>query len=299
MMRRPFGNTGLEVSAIGLGTVEIGMPYGVGPDGAPRRPDEAEAARLLHRALDAGINFLDTARAYGESEAIIGRALRDRRREYVLASKVLPGPRDQVLASIRESFRCLQTDCIDVFMIHSSPPDADRHGEMMEILAGLKKSGAIRFTGASVYGEEAALPAIQAGCDCLEIAYSAFDRRPEARVFEAAEKAGVAVIARSVLLRGALTDRVRHFPAALAPLRAAQAELARLADGGSVLDLAYRYALSRVPPHTVLAGAASLDELEDALRAAAGGPLPPDSCARVAEIRVEPPELVDTQFWPR
>jgi predicted aldo/keto reductase-like oxidoreductase len=76
MRYRQLGRTGFEVSEISLGTVEIGMPYGIGKDGEPSPPDEAEASRLLHSTLDLGVNLIDTARIYGESEAIIGRALR-------------------------------------------------------------------------------------------------------------------------------------------------------------------------------------------------------------------------------
>ena len=81
--------TGFTISEISLGTVEIGMPYGIPENGNFLAPDETSAVRLLNDALDRGINFIDTARAYGESEAIIGRALHNRRQEYVLASKVL------------------------------------------------------------------------------------------------------------------------------------------------------------------------------------------------------------------
>ena len=89
MRYRQLGRTGFKVSEISLGTVEIGMPYGIAVNGVIPVPDETVANRLLHDALDRGINFIDTARAYGGSEAIIGRALRRRRKEYILASKVL------------------------------------------------------------------------------------------------------------------------------------------------------------------------------------------------------------------
>ena len=101
----------MNVSQISLGTVEIGMDYGI----ASPRPDEKEAVRLLHRALDLGINFIDTARVYGESEAIIGRAIAERRKEFVLVSKVLSfdgeglstdGLRARVSNSVSRAFVC-------------------------------------------------------------------------------------------------------------------------------------------------------------------------------------------------
>ena len=78
MRHRPLGRTGFEVSQISLGTVEIGMSYGIAQNGNVPVPDEGASSRLLNTALDLGVNFIDTARAYCESEAIIGRALRGR-----------------------------------------------------------------------------------------------------------------------------------------------------------------------------------------------------------------------------
>src|SRR4051812_1623147 len=92
MRYRPLGRTGLNVSEISLGTVEIGLDYGLSADGQAHRPQEPEVAQLLNRALDLGVNFLDTARAYGESEALIGRILRDRKHDFLLCSKVAAGP---------------------------------------------------------------------------------------------------------------------------------------------------------------------------------------------------------------
>ena len=88
MNYRRLGRTGLQVSEIGLGTVELALDYGVPVAGEHLRPPEEQAARLLNRALDLGVTFIDTARSYGASEEIIGRALKGRRSEYVLASKL-------------------------------------------------------------------------------------------------------------------------------------------------------------------------------------------------------------------
>jgi len=81
MRYRTLGRTGLQVSEIGLGTVELGLNYGMPVAGEHLRPSEEHAARLLNRALDLGVTFVDTARAYGASEEVIGRALAGRRGE--------------------------------------------------------------------------------------------------------------------------------------------------------------------------------------------------------------------------
>ncbi|MEZ4616471.1 MAG: aldo/keto reductase [Caldilineaceae bacterium] len=88
MHYRTLGRTGLKVSALALGTVELGMDYGIGTPDHFVRPPEMAAIALVHAALDVGINFIDTARAYGESEVVLGKALRGRRDQVVLATKV-------------------------------------------------------------------------------------------------------------------------------------------------------------------------------------------------------------------
>lgn len=294
---------------ISLGTVEIGLDYGLSETGSAKRPDEAAAAKLLHRALDLGINFLDTARLYGESEAIIGRALRSRRSEFFLASKVpsfqsegLEGAvlRGRVMASVHESLHFLQTDTIDLMLIHSAPAEVIVRGEVAEALEELKKSGCIRHIGASVYGEETALQAIECGqFDCVQLAYSALDRRTESRVFPAARAKDVGIVARSVLLRGALTDRRRHLPDSLAALKSSAERLADLARGEaeSLPELSYRYVLSHEPPHTALVGALSIGEVEAAIGFAERGPLSSELVARMQGVRCEREELLNPGTW--
>ncbi len=238
MELRTLGRTGLLVSGISLGTVEIGLDYGIGPDGQARRPPESDAHRLLHRALDLGVNFIDTARAYGESEAIIGRSIRDRRHEYVLCSKVLAyanesgqALRHKVTESVDTSLRELATDTIDIMMIHSAPTDVLQRGDLLAVLQDLKQAGKFRFIGASVYGEQAARHAIESGgFDCLQVAYSALDRRPEDCVWPQALQCDVGIVARSVLLKGVLTPRHRYLPEQLSILREAADQLGELAE---------------------------------------------------------------------
>src|SRR5262245_44496662 len=129
--KRRLGRTGLEVSEISLGTVEIGMAYGI----EAAKPSESEAAALLTEALDLGANLLDTARAYGDAEGIIGRHLVDRRDEYVLLSKVPVGKRDIVQTTVEQSLRQLRTDHIDIMLVHCGygvVPDEDTIASLVE-----------------------------------------------------------------------------------------------------------------------------------------------------------------------
>ena len=305
MEYRRFGRTGLRVSAISLGTVELGMDYGIRSGAERLRPDESDAAALLHFALDSGINLIDTARAYGASEGIIGRALRQRRGEYILVSKVkpCPGRPAQVRSQVEQSLCELQTSWLDVMMLHCGnepEPDAESAG----VLAEMRDAGRLRFVGASVYGPAAALAAIRSGrFDCIEIAYSVLDRRPEAEVLAAAREHDVGVIARSVLLKGALTERCRLLPAALEPVKRSVAKLAVIAgmnagSSASLPEFAYRYVLGSEPPHSALVGTASRAELEECLQFAAHGPLAPEQILAAQSVRVDDERWLNPGNWP-
>jgi len=300
--RRPFGRTGFTVSEIALGTVEIGLDYGIpGSDGFAR-PSAAEAERLLHFALDAGVNFIDTARAYGEAETIIGRAIGSRRSEFVLCSKVQPAAPAAVAASVEESLRQLRTDALDILLVHSSSIQPDTGFEIVPVMRDLQAQGKVRSIGASVYGEAAALAAINSGLfDCIQVAYSVLDRRIEAGAIAAARRHNVGIMARSVLLKGALTHRVDLLPAALDPLKQAVAERRAIAAGevGSLPELAYRYVLSGDLPETALVGTSRIEELHQAILFARKGPLPEAVLERIRALPIPAPELLNPGLWPQ
>ncbi|MCC6858938.1 MAG: aldo/keto reductase [Bryobacterales bacterium] len=305
MERRRLGRTNFPASVISLGTVEIGMPYGLAAEGEQRQVGEAEAARLLHGALDLGINVIDTARVYGESEAIIGRTLAARRGEYFLATKtpVFEDAADRgsrVIASLEESLRQLRTDVVDLLQLHTSGTAWLGAAELADALDELRRRALIRFTGASVYGEEAALAAIRSNrFDCVQIAWSALDRRPETAVLPAAREYDVGVIVRSVLLKGVLTHRSRGLPEHLRPLKEASAALEGIAHsrGLELPELAYRYVLGQSCPLTALVGARSLEEAQAAAAYAGRGPLPGEIVARIREVTVEREELLHPGAW--
>jgi aryl-alcohol dehydrogenase-like predicted oxidoreductase len=310
MMRyRRLGRTGLMVSEISLGTVELGMDYGIPVGTEHLRPSETDAARLLHRALDLGVNFIDTARAYGASEEVIGRALKTRRREYFLCSKVALPPADvrgqalvrHVRASIAESLRALQTDYLDVLKIHSTTVEEIRRGEMIAAMLDAVQAGHVRFVGASTYGEEAPLLALADGrYDCLQIAYSAVDRRPEARILPLARQKDVGIVVRSVLLRGALSHRYALLPAPLEELKTAIAKLDALrgSEVASLPELSYRYVLAHEAVSTALVGTARLSELEEVVGFAMRPPLSADLVAAIRQVVVEDDAQLNPGKWP-
>lgn len=309
LRKRRLGRTHLYISEISLGCVEIGMDYGIAPEGKPRRPPEAEANRILHAALDLGVTHLDTARAYGESEAIIGRALKDRRDEFVLTTKIpvqkqawlsTAELREHCRSSIETSLQALQTDRIDIALLHTSGPEILRRRDVPKILS--EECGKhVRFFGASVYGTESARVAIDSGwCDCVQMAYSMLDRRPEADVLDRARKKDVGVVARSVLLKGALTRRCENLPEELEALRKAVSEAAKLSPEGldGLPELAYRYVLSDERVHTALVGASRVEEVEQAVRFAAEGPLRRHQMHDIQQMEIDEERILNPGNWP-
>lgn len=306
MNYRLLGRTGLRISEISLGTVELGLDYGVPVAGEHLRPPVEEASRLLNRALDLGVNFIDTARVYGASEEIIGRALKTRRDEYILCTKVTAPPAGQsaaehVRSSIAESLRLLHTDHVDVLKIHSASVEDIHRGEIIAAMLDAQRAGQVRFVGASAYDEEAPRLALEDGrYDCLQIAYSAIDRRLEQRILPLAQQKGVGIVVRSVLLRGVLTHRHTLLPPQLAELKAAIAALNELVGGetASLPELAYRYVLAHPAVSTALVGTARSGELDAAVEFGSRPPLSAELIAHIRRIIVGDEDQLHPGKWP-
>ena len=310
MNYRQLGRTGLRVSEIGLGTVELGLDYGVLVGEEHLRPTTIQATYLLNRALDLGVNFIDTARAYGTSEEVIGRALKSRRGEYILASKLVPireeGQTDQQLraqvkTSIVESLRMLQTDVIDLLQIHHATVDVVRGGRVLAAVQEAQRAGAVRFIGASTYGEAAPLAVLaDGGYDTLQIAYNLADRTLEESVLPLVQQQGLGLIVRSVLLRGVLTSRYTYLPQQLADLKLVIARLNSLVgiDVASLPEMAYRFVLANSAVSTALVGTARTEELAAALAFADMGHLPTALVAAIREINIIDPRQLIPSNWP-
>lgn len=318
MKYRQLGNTDLQVSALSLGTVALGMAYGITPQGgeAAREgmppPTLDEATRLVHAALDGGINFIDTARGYGRSEEILGHALQGKRERVVLATKIgcfdregniLRGSalRQAMEASIAESLRLLRTDYVDLLMLHSAPVPLLRETDAMEILGEFREKGYARAIGASTYGEEAARVAIEQGANALQVAFNLFDQRLAAEVFPLARAAGTGIVVRSVFLKGVLTPRAEDLPDRLEKLkaqsRAAAAYGADLTPPLDRIELALRFVLSRPDVTTALVGVRTEAELQASLASAEAEQLPAGVLERLAAFALDDPQLLDPGAW--
>jgi aryl-alcohol dehydrogenase-like predicted oxidoreductase len=219
MEYRTLGRTGVRVSAHCLGTMMFGS-WGTA--------SEDECIRMTHAALDAGINFVDTADVYGEgrSEEIVGKALRERRDEVVLATKVHgemgPGQNDRgnsrlwIAREVEASLRRLGTDHIDLYQMHR--PDPDTHiEETLGALTELVRQGKIRYLGTSTFPSwqivEAHWASERRGLErfaCEQPPYSIFVRHIELDVLPVVQSYGMGAIVWSPLAAGWLTGKYRR-----------------------------------------------------------------------------------------
>ena len=293
---RTLGRTGLRVSSIGFGTVSLGVDYGIAAPGQFGRPRDEDSIEILQRSFANGVTLYDTAPAYGESERLLGAALHG---NAIVATKVSIGT--DVEASLQRSCVRLEREQLELVQIHNATVEILRGGDLLDALEEARARGKIRFIGASVYSEAEALAAIECGrIDVLQVAYNLLDQRMAARVFPAAQAAGVGVLVRSAFLKGALTEKAAHLPDALAALRRA-AETARDAlgiDWVGLPEMALRFCLSHPAVSAVLFGARTNDELDAALAFAKAGPLPADLLQRTTELALSDDDLLNPAKWP-
>lgn len=302
---RLLGRTGLNVSALSLGTVSLGTDYGIAAPGQFQRPDEDSAIHLMRRAVDCGVTLVDTAPGYGESERLVGRALGSNA-DVIVATKVTapvgPDVQSAIDASLASSRRALERDRLDIVQIHNATADLVAKGDITAALVRAKARGEIGFLGASVYGEEAALAVVASGeFDVLQVALSVLDQRMAARVLPAAQAAGVGIIIRSALLKGALTSKAQWLPDGLERLRTAAEQARNLLAGGSWEALprfATRFCLSFPSTSSVLVGARTRFELDLALESEQEGPLAADVLDSAAHLGLEEERLLNPSNWP-
>ncbi|TMK84381.1 MAG: aldo/keto reductase [Actinobacteria bacterium] len=247
MEYRPLGRTGVKVSAYCLGAMMFG-PWG--------NTDEDECVRMIHSALDAGINFVDTADVYGEgrSEEIVGKALKGRRDDVVLATKVHgqmgTGMNEQgnsrlwIMREVEASLRRLGTDHIDLYQIHRPEPETDVE-ETLSVLTDLVHQGKVRYLGSSTFPGwqvlEAQWTSERSGLQrfvCEQPPYSVFVRSIELDVLPVCQRYGMGVIVWSPLAGGWLAGKYRRGEAPPADSRAQ-----RYAARGS--PIAARYDVTR------------------------------------------------------
>ncbi|MGK2858090.1 MAG: aldo/keto reductase [Thermoanaerobaculia bacterium] len=277
MQRRPFGNTGLSVSVLGFGGAEIGLEHA----------DAGDVERLLAGAIDAGLNVIDTASAYLESEELIGRVLGERRRDVLLFTKC--GATDGfarsdwslegILGQIEQSLRMLRTDHLDLVQLHSCDREVLRGGDAIEALRRAREKGWTRFIGYSGDGDDA-LFAIECGVfDSLQTSLSVADQESIELTIPKARERGMAIIAKRPLANvawrwdSAPPDSYHHaYWNRLRELRYPELE----GDVSTAAGIALRFTLGVEGVSTAIVGTKTPGRWQENARVVEAGPLTPE-----------------------
>jgi len=280
MERRPLGNTGLQVSALG---------FGAGPVGDAALSEDA-AATLLHGVLDAGISLIDTAPSYGLSEERIGRHLQGRRGDFVLSTKCgygVPGVEDWtgpcITQGIELALRRLRTDVIDVMHFHSCPVDVLERPGVVDALTRAVEQGKIRVAAYS--GDNHPLEhALNMGrFGAVQVSVNLFDQRAIDWGVARARERGVGVIAKRPL--GNAPWRFSERPGAqdVALYWDRMRQMALNPHGLDWSELALRFAAFVPGVATCIVGTTRLENLQRNVRALAHGPLAPELVSHIRD----------------
>jgi len=212
MNYRTLGKTGYKISDISFGAWAIGGTWG--------EVNDSDSLAALHAAVDAGVNFIDTADVYGDgrSERLIAQLLKDRSENITVATKAgrrldphVPEGfnRKQIEAFIDRSLKNLDVDCLDLLQLHCPPPEVYYQPEVFDMLDEIKRAGKIRHYGVSVEKIEEALKAIEYdGVATVQLIFNAFRQRPTELFFEQAMKRNVGILARVPMASGLLTGKL-------------------------------------------------------------------------------------------
>jgi aryl-alcohol dehydrogenase-like predicted oxidoreductase len=303
MRYRTLGRTGLEVSELGFGAWGIGRDAWVGAD-------DDESQRALRVAIEHGVNFLDTAYAYGDglSEELVGAAARESAETVYVATKIPPKnwqwparpgvppeevfPADWIVGCTERSLEKLGVETIDVQQLHAWSDEWVGQGDWLDAIDRLKRDGKIRFFGVSIsdHRPEDAIRLVESGVvDTVQLIYNVFDQSPEDALFPAVAAAHVGVIVRVPFDEGALTGSVRSdttFPEGdfrneyfagdrkrevWERVQGIARDLEVQIDG--LAELALRFCLSHSAVSVVIPGMRSTRNVERNVHAASAGPL--------------------------
>jgi aryl-alcohol dehydrogenase-like predicted oxidoreductase len=195
MKYRDFGKTGLKVSETGFGAWAIGGAYG--------KVDRQESLRALARAQELGCNFVDTAAVYGDSEDVLGEFLRERRQQWLVATKY-SGQAEGMESTLDQQLRKLGTDYVDLYQIHWAPHTPEPYRQLEK----LRAAGKARFVGVSLYNaQDIDYVLNNTAIDSIQLPFSLLDPNPYLAKLPAIRDSGIAVIVRSCLKEGFLAGK--------------------------------------------------------------------------------------------
>jgi aryl-alcohol dehydrogenase-like predicted oxidoreductase len=317
MNLRTLGKTGWQISEIGYGAWGIGKSNWIGAS-------DDESIKALNKAIDLGLNFIDTALAYGKghSEKLVGQVVKERSERIYVATKIPPKngqwparsgvsvddsfPAKHVISSTEESLRNLATDAIDVQQFHVWSDEWVDKGDWLEAIRKLKAQGKIKAFGISIndYQPENAIKLIETGVvDTVQVIHSIFEQAPEDQLYPACERHQVGIIVRVALDEGGLTGKITpettfeegdfrgHYFRGDRKREVFERVQKIASDLGITLDqlaeTALRYVLSHPAVSTVIPGMRSVRNVERNCQLGDGRGLPKDQIEKLKAHRWE------------
>lgn len=317
MKYRTLGKTGIKVSEIGYGAWGIGGALWQGSD-------DAQSMKALHKAVDNGLNLIDTALAYGEghSEQLVGRLLKERKEQLYVATKIPPKnrewpakagsklrdvfPADYIIKCTEQSLRNLQVDTIDVQQFHVWLDDWSEDAEWFDAISKLKEEGKIRFFGVSIndHQPENALKLAATGkADTFQVIYNIFDQSPGNKLLPFCHEHNIGIIVRVPFDEGSLTGAVtpdtvfapndfrnRYFRGERKQQvfeRVTKLQQLLGAEAGTLAELALRFCLHHPAVSAVIPGMRSERNVEANCRVSDGRTLNQELIAKLHEHRWE------------
>ena len=315
MNYRILGKTGLKVSEVGYGA------WGIGKSGWIGASDD-ESVKALHRSIDLGLNFIDTALAYGEghSERLVGQLIKERSETIYVATKIPPKnevwpaqsgvpvtesfPAEHVIARTEQSLENLGLESIDVQQFHVWSDEWVNQGDWLEAVQKLKEQGKLKHFGVSIndYQPENAIKLIETGVvDSVQVIYNIFEQSPEDKLFPACERHNVGVIVRVALDEGGLTGKItpdttfeesdfrsdyfRGDRKVQVYDRVQKIALDLSVNSDQMAETALRYVLSHTAVSTVIPGMRSVRNVERNCQLGDGRGLPADKVERLKAHR--------------
>lgn len=267
MEKRILGRTGMEVTRLGYGAIKL-----------PKVSEEV-AADLLNRAIDLGLNFIDTARCYGDSEAKVGQVMAKRRDEVYLASKVIRRSRKEAEEDVATSLKLLQTDYVDLYQIHDvstreNYEQAVGPGGSLEALRAERDKGRVRFIGVSGHDLDILMEAIETGWfDTVQASYNLANSAAAHKLHPRAEELNLGVINMKPLAGGNLLKPVE------------------LSDDGDApkyditADAALRFAMTNPHVTVVIPGMQAMEEVDENVAVAERfTPMPQEEAERLMDM---------------
>lgn len=310
MKYRDFGKTGLKVSEVGFGAWAIG---GSEHGNSYGTTDDKVSINALHKAIDLGCNFFDTADVYGwgHSEELLAKAFKSKRDRLVIATKVGSDfyqgigfqtfTPEYIRFALEKSLLRLKTDYIDVYQLHNPPLRLVSRESTYEVLRSLKQEGKIRAWGISIFDPTEGLTALKvAQPDSLQVAYNVFHSRAADILFPPAYDAGCAIIAREPLANGFLTGKygdswqfepgdIRHTwrQDYIRARVAAQRKLVFLSKAGfrTLAQASLKYVLNHAAVSAVIPGIKTPEQAEENMLSSDMAPLTAEELSKLKELQ--------------